>query len=131
MPLLAITDLNLTLSALGGWVTLSGLFSYVLKEEYYLSDSCQHPFFPLPSSHKAVWLTFRSIQSSPSSPVSSRPTSPSSSPLPSPLPLPSSQQPSPSPASSSASNSSSQVCTSRAATYSWNGSRSLFSWVPG
>ncbi|KAL8281900.1 hypothetical protein RB600_005387 [Gaeumannomyces tritici] len=39
MELLAITNFNIILSVLGGWITFSGLFSSLLKEKYYLSEA--------------------------------------------------------------------------------------------
>ncbi|KAK1749394.1 na h antiporter [Echria macrotheca] len=36
---LAITDFNLVLTVLGAWILVSGLFSHLLKERFYLSDS--------------------------------------------------------------------------------------------
>lgn len=42
MGILAVTNFNLVLSALGGWLVLFGLFSYWVKETLYLSDSRKH-----------------------------------------------------------------------------------------
>ncbi|KAL8397725.1 hypothetical protein RB594_004433 [Gaeumannomyces avenae] len=39
MELLAVTNFNIILSVLGGWITFSGLFSSLLKEKYYLSEA--------------------------------------------------------------------------------------------
>ncbi|KAL8366003.1 hypothetical protein RB595_004674 [Gaeumannomyces hyphopodioides] len=39
MELLAVTNFNIILSVLGGWITFSGLFSSLLKEQYYLSEA--------------------------------------------------------------------------------------------
>ncbi|KAK0635056.1 Sodium/hydrogen exchanger family-domain-containing protein [Bombardia bombarda] len=39
MPTLAITNFNIVLSVLGGWVSLFGLVSYLFKENFYLSEA--------------------------------------------------------------------------------------------
>ncbi|KAK5661523.1 hypothetical protein OQA88_11427 [Cercophora sp. LCS_1] len=39
MPTLAITNFNIVLAVLGGWISLFGLVSYLLKENYYLSEA--------------------------------------------------------------------------------------------
>ena len=39
MPTLAVTNFNIVVSVLGGWVTLFGLVSYLLKEHFYLSEA--------------------------------------------------------------------------------------------
>ncbi|KAI0855867.1 Sodium/hydrogen exchanger family-domain-containing protein [Xylaria cubensis] len=39
MPTLEITNFNLVVSVLGGWVSLFGLVSYLLKENFYLSEA--------------------------------------------------------------------------------------------
>lgn len=39
MPTLALTDFNIVLSVLGGWVSLFGLVSYLCKETFYLSEA--------------------------------------------------------------------------------------------
>ena len=41
MTLLAVTNFNIVISVLGGWITLFGLVSYLLKERYYLSEACE------------------------------------------------------------------------------------------
>ncbi len=41
MGFLTPTNFNIALSVLGGWITLSGLFSHLLKERYYLSEARQ------------------------------------------------------------------------------------------
>ncbi|KAK0732644.1 Sodium/hydrogen exchanger family-domain-containing protein, partial [Apiosordaria backusii] len=40
MPTLAITNFNIVLSVLGGWISLFGLVSYLCKENFYLSEAC-------------------------------------------------------------------------------------------
>jgi sodium/hydrogen antiporter len=40
MPTLAVTNFNVVLSVLGGWVSLFGLVSYLCKENFYLSEAC-------------------------------------------------------------------------------------------
>jgi hypothetical protein len=47
MPTLAITNFNIILSVLGGWISLFGLVSYLCKESFYLSEA--RTFFPLPN----------------------------------------------------------------------------------
>ncbi|KAK3345239.1 Sodium/hydrogen exchanger family-domain-containing protein [Neurospora tetraspora] len=39
MPALAITNFNIVLSVLGGWISLFGLVSYLCKESYYMSEA--------------------------------------------------------------------------------------------
>lgn len=41
MPTLAATDFNITCWVLGGFITLFGLVSYLLKERIYLSEACR------------------------------------------------------------------------------------------
>ena len=41
---LAITDFNVIVALLGGFVSLFGLVSYLLKENYYMSEACECPF---------------------------------------------------------------------------------------
>jgi hypothetical protein len=40
MPALAVTNFNIVCSVLGGFITLFGLVSYLLKEKFYLSEAC-------------------------------------------------------------------------------------------
>lgn len=49
---LELTNFNTIVSVLGGFVSLFGLVSYLLKEHYYLSEaretlSPMHPYWPL------------------------------------------------------------------------------------
>ena len=39
MPTLAVTNFNIVLSVLGGWISLFGLVSYLCKENFYLSEA--------------------------------------------------------------------------------------------
>ncbi|KAL7623842.1 hypothetical protein AAE478_005398 [Parahypoxylon ruwenzoriense] len=39
MPTLALTNFNIVLGVLGGWISLFGLVSYLLKENFYLSEA--------------------------------------------------------------------------------------------
>ncbi|KAI1506557.1 Sodium/hydrogen exchanger family-domain-containing protein [Biscogniauxia marginata] len=39
MPALALTNFNIIVGVLGGWISLFGLVSYLLKENYYLSEA--------------------------------------------------------------------------------------------
>ena len=39
MELLAVTNFNIIISVLGGWITFSGLFSSLFKDKYYLSEA--------------------------------------------------------------------------------------------
>ena len=41
MPTLAVSDFNVVCATLGGFVTVFGLVSYLLKEQYYLSEACE------------------------------------------------------------------------------------------
>ncbi|KAI8628986.1 Na/H antiporter [Xylariaceae sp. FL1651] len=56
MTLLAITNFNIVTSVLGGWITLVGLFSYLLKERYYLSEACISFFAGIAFTHVAKLL---------------------------------------------------------------------------
>ena len=40
MPTLALTNFNIVVSVLGGWISLFGLVSYLCKESFYLSEAC-------------------------------------------------------------------------------------------
>lgn len=48
MPTLAVTNFNIVVSVVGGWVSLFGLVSYLCKENFYLSEACKYPRFPQP-----------------------------------------------------------------------------------
>lgn len=39
MPTLDLSNFNIVVSLLGGWVSLFGLVSYLLKETFYLSEA--------------------------------------------------------------------------------------------
>ncbi|KAI2631948.1 Sodium/hydrogen exchanger family-domain-containing protein [Hypoxylon sp. NC1633] len=39
MPTLALTNFNIVVAVLGGWISLFGLVSYLLKENFYLSEA--------------------------------------------------------------------------------------------
>ena len=39
MPAVAVTNFNVVLSVLGGWISLFGLVSYLCKENFYLSEA--------------------------------------------------------------------------------------------
>lgn len=39
MPTLALTNFNILVGLLGGWISLFGLVSYLCKENYYLSEA--------------------------------------------------------------------------------------------
>ncbi|KAK3946159.1 Sodium/hydrogen exchanger family-domain-containing protein [Diplogelasinospora grovesii] len=39
MPTLAVTNFNIVVSVLGGWISLFGLVSYLCKENFYLSEA--------------------------------------------------------------------------------------------
>jgi hypothetical protein len=42
MPTLAITNFNIVCATLGGFITVFGLVSYLLKEKFYLSEACEY-----------------------------------------------------------------------------------------
>lgn len=50
MPTLALTNFNIVVTVLGGWISLFGLVSYLVKENFYLSEArrCPHPLFLVP-----------------------------------------------------------------------------------
>jgi hypothetical protein len=39
MPTLSVVNFNIVCATLGGFITLFGLVSYLLKEKYYLSEA--------------------------------------------------------------------------------------------
>ena len=39
MPALVVSDFNIVIAVLGGWISLFGLVSYLLKENFYLSEA--------------------------------------------------------------------------------------------
>lgn len=39
MPTIVLTDFNIVTAVLGGFITLFGLVSYLLKERFYLSEA--------------------------------------------------------------------------------------------
>jgi NhaP-type Na+/H+ or K+/H+ antiporter len=41
MPTLALTNFNIVCASLGGFITLFGLVSYLMKEKFYLSEACK------------------------------------------------------------------------------------------
>jgi hypothetical protein len=43
MPTLDISNFNIVVSVLGGWISLFGLVSYLLKENFYLSEARTSP----------------------------------------------------------------------------------------
>lgn len=46
--LLAVTNFNVVISVIGGWVVLVGVFSHLLSDAFYLSEA-REPNFPLAS----------------------------------------------------------------------------------
>lgn len=40
MPHLNVSNFNIVCATLGGFITLFGLVSYLLKERYYLGEAC-------------------------------------------------------------------------------------------
>jgi hypothetical protein len=43
MPTLSVVNFNIVCATLGGFITLFGLVSYLLKEKYYLSEAREFP----------------------------------------------------------------------------------------
>jgi hypothetical protein len=41
MPTLAVDNFNIVCATLGGFITLFGLVSYLMKEKFYLSEACK------------------------------------------------------------------------------------------
>jgi hypothetical protein len=39
MPTLAVTNFNITVSVLGGYISVFGLVSYLMKENFYMSEA--------------------------------------------------------------------------------------------
>lgn len=46
---LAVTDFNVIVALLGGFISLFGLVSYLLKENFYLSEACESTSLNPPS----------------------------------------------------------------------------------
>lgn len=46
MPTLAITNFNIVCASLGGFITLFGLVSYLMKEKFYLSEARESSHLP-------------------------------------------------------------------------------------
>jgi len=44
MPTLQIVNFNIVCATLGGFITLFGLVSYLLKEKFYLSEARAYTF---------------------------------------------------------------------------------------
>lgn len=40
MPTLVVDNFNIVCACLGGFITIFGLVSYLLKEKFYLSEAC-------------------------------------------------------------------------------------------
>lgn len=53
MPTLAVINFNIVCAVLGGFITLFGLVSYLLKERFYLSEACRSspPLLPFTTDH--------------------------------------------------------------------------------
>lgn len=57
MPTLALTNFNIVITVLGGWISLFGLVSYLCKENFYLSETREFagPMTQLPPAN-GHWL---------------------------------------------------------------------------
>lgn len=55
MPTLALTNFNIVVTVLGGWISLFGLVSYLVKENFYLSEARKYPHALLPSLPPLSW----------------------------------------------------------------------------
>lgn len=62
MPTLALTNFNIVCATLGGFITLFGLVSYLLKERFYLSEACMFLFQMSQESNR--WPPVPSLTSS-------------------------------------------------------------------
>ena len=57
MPTLAVDDFNIVCATLGGFISLFGLISYLLKEKFYLSEALISTFAGLTfSPHALNWI---------------------------------------------------------------------------
>lgn len=56
MPTLVITNFNIVTAFLGGFISLFGLVSYLLKERFYLSEALISLLVGVAFSHGANWL---------------------------------------------------------------------------
>lgn len=50
--LLAVTNFNVVISVIGGWLVLVGVFSHLLSDAFYFSEA-REPTFPLISLPRA------------------------------------------------------------------------------
>lgn len=51
MPILALNNFNIVCATLGGFITIFGLVSYLLKEKFYLSEARKLSLSTIPSPH--------------------------------------------------------------------------------
>lgn len=51
--LLAVTNFNVVISVIGGWLVLVGVFSHLLSDAFYFSEA-REPTFPLTSLPRAI-----------------------------------------------------------------------------
>ena len=54
MPTLAVTNFNIVCATLGGFITLFGLVSYLLKERFYLSEARLCSFVSTDEEHTSL-----------------------------------------------------------------------------
>lgn len=48
MPTLYLTNFNIVCAVVGGFITVFGLVSYLLKERFYLSEACKSMSYLMP-----------------------------------------------------------------------------------
>ncbi|QIX01671.1 hypothetical protein AMS68_007188 [Peltaster fructicola] len=56
MPTLAVDNFNIVCATLGGFITIFGLVSYLLKEKFYVSEALISSIFGVIFSHAADWI---------------------------------------------------------------------------
>jgi len=57
MPTLAVTNFNIVCATLGGFISLFGLVSYLIKERFYLSEACEDSIPALITIHANIHLS--------------------------------------------------------------------------
>jgi len=62
MPTLAVVNFNIVCATLGGFITLFGLVSYLIKEKFYLSEARTYLTFLLATSTMSQSVIIRKSQ---------------------------------------------------------------------
>jgi NhaP-type Na+/H+ or K+/H+ antiporter len=65
MPTLAVNNFNIVCASLGGFITLFGLVSYLMKEKYYLSEACKSDFSRLHTKKTGISHSTHKVRTNP------------------------------------------------------------------